>query len=81
MSEVTVVSSFETDWNNDIVEVMYAGMSNSAVSILKNSGSFEITLSLDDVDTLVSLLVAYRNGFEFPPKPDPTTDSHTAFTS
>ena len=80
MSEVTVVSSFETEWASDKVGVRYLDEDNDTITISKGT-SWELDLSLNDVDTLVSLLVAYRNGFEFPPKPDPNSDSHTAFTS
>lgn len=78
MSEVTVVSSFETEWASEEISVKYYDEHKDAVMVAKGT-SWELVLMPEDVDTLVSLLVAYRNGFEFPPKPDPNSDSHRAF--
>ena len=76
-SEVKVVASFKT-WEGELFSIEASEYSGCLVMTINEDEEFE--LSQSDADTLIGLLTAYRDGFEFPPKPvDPTVDTTSAF--
>ena len=74
--KVSVVASFDTA-NGQSIEIVDSP-TNGWVEVTIGGSYHEFCH--DDIDTFVSLLTAYRDGFEFPPKPvDPTVDTTSAF--
>lgn len=79
MNGVEVSAKMTSNYDEKTYTVEYDPDDQDVITLTRD-GYLPWCLDKEDVDTLVSLLVAYRDGFTFPPKPDPTSDSHSAFT-